>query len=112
MSIFQTLVAAVNTRGDVRDGRLQGREQPVLRSPAQSHAEQAFTSLFVSASDQLRLHVRLYGSRCASALPVVCLPGLARTAADFHSVACALTADPGEPRCVAALDYRGHGRSE
>jgi pimeloyl-ACP methyl ester carboxylesterase len=47
------------------------------------------------------LHVRSYGSRAASALPLVCLPGLARTAADFHLLAAAL----------AALDYRGHGQS-
>src|SRR5207245_8080912 len=60
----------------------------------------------------LRLHVRSYGSRVASALPVVCLPGLARTAADFHPLAVALAADPAKPRLVLALDYRGHGRSE
>jgi hypothetical protein len=41
-------------------------------------------SVFVTAPDALRLHVRSYGSRVASALPVVCLPGLARTAADLH----------------------------
>jgi pimeloyl-ACP methyl ester carboxylesterase len=57
------------------------------------------------------LHVRRYGSRLASALPVVCLPGLARTAADFHLLAAALAADPAKPRLVLALDYRGHGQS-
>jgi pimeloyl-ACP methyl ester carboxylesterase len=57
------------------------------------------------------LHVRSYGSRAASALPVVCLPGLARTAADFHPLAAALAADPAKPRLVLALDYRGHGQS-
>src|SRR5262245_21926073 len=41
-------------------------------------------SIFVTALDGLSLHVRKYGSHVASALPVVCLPGLARTAADFH----------------------------
>ncbi len=58
------------------------------------------------------LHVRSYGPRLSSALPVVCLPGLARTAADFHCLAAALAADPVEPRLVLALDYRGHGQSE
>jgi pimeloyl-ACP methyl ester carboxylesterase len=71
-----------------------------------------FASVFVTASDGLTLHVRSYGSRLASAFPVVCLPGLARTAADFHHLAAALAADPGTPRLVLALDYRGHGQSE
>ena len=58
------------------------------------------------------LHVRSYGPRFAAALPVVCLPGLARTAADFHPLAAALAADPAKPRHVLALDYRGHGKSK
>jgi pimeloyl-ACP methyl ester carboxylesterase len=66
----------------------------------------------VTAPDGLTLHVRSYGSRLASALPVVCLPGLARTAADFHPLAAALAADPAKPRRVLALDYRGHGQSK
>jgi pimeloyl-ACP methyl ester carboxylesterase len=66
----------------------------------------------VTAPDGLTLHVRSYGSRLTSALPVVCLPGLARTAADFHPLAAALAADPAKPRRVLALDYRGHGQSE
>ena len=65
----------------------------------------------MTAPDGLTLHVRRYGSRVASALPVVCLPGLAWTAADFHRLAAALAADPGKPRRVLALDYRGHGQS-
>jgi pimeloyl-ACP methyl ester carboxylesterase len=71
-----------------------------------------FASVFVTTLDGLTLHVRSYGSRLASALPVVCLPGLARTAADFHHLAAALAADPRTPRLVLALDYRGHGQSE
>jgi pimeloyl-ACP methyl ester carboxylesterase len=76
------------------------------------HSDRRFASVFVTAPDGLMLHVRSYGSRFASALPVVCLPGLARTAADFHALAAALTADPVKPRLVLALDYRGHGKSD
>ena len=47
-------------------------------------------SLFVTAQDGLRLHVREYGLRTAPALPVVCLPGLSRTVADFDGLAPAL----------------------
>ena len=71
-----------------------------------------FASVFVTAPDGLTLHVRRYGSRGTSALPVVCLPGLARTAADFHPLAAALAAGPAKPRLVLALDYRGHGQSK
>src|ERR1700744_6512996 len=68
-------------------------------------------SLFVTAQDGLRLHVREYGTRTAPALPVVCLPGLARTVADFDALAPALANTP-RPRRVIALDSRGRGQSE
>ena len=48
----------------------------------------------------------------ASGLPVVCLPGLARTTADFDVLAAALSADALHPRRVYALDYRGRGQSD
>ncbi len=70
------------------------------------------TSIFVSAPDGLRLHVRDYGQASQPALPVVCLPGLARTAADFEALAGALSQDEARPRRVIALDYRGRGQSE
>jgi pimeloyl-ACP methyl ester carboxylesterase len=70
------------------------------------------TSIFVSAPDGLRLHVRDYGQVSRPALPVVCLPGLARTAADFEALAGALSQDEARPRRVIALDYRGRGQSE
>jgi len=75
-------------------------------------SDRRFASVFVTAPDGLTLHVRRYGSRVASALPVVCLPGLARTASDFDPLAAALADDPAKPRLVLALDYRGHGQSE
>src|ERR1035441_1429663 len=70
------------------------------------------TSIFISAPDGLRLHARCYGARSAPALPVVCLPGMARTAADFEMLAEALAGDERRPRRVIALDYRGRGKSE
>jgi len=69
-------------------------------------------SRFVTAPDGLKLHVRAYGPRTAAAMPVVCLPGLARTAADFDTLAAALAGDPERPRYVLAMDYRGRGQSE
>jgi pimeloyl-ACP methyl ester carboxylesterase len=69
------------------------------------------SSIFVTAPDGLKLHVRRYGPRVAPCLPVVCLPGLTRTAADFHQLAVALASDPKSPRQVFSLDYRGRGLS-
>lgn len=72
-----------------------------------------YESRFVTARDGLRLHVRDYiPTAPARALPVVCLPGLARTAADFHALALDLVADEKRPRRVLAVDYRGRGASE
>ncbi len=65
-------------------------------------------SIFIPASDGLRLHVREY--RSAAGVPVVCLPGLTRTTADFDALATAL-ADGERPRRVIAIDSRGRGLS-
>src|ERR1700750_1240307 len=70
------------------------------------------TSLFISAPDGLKLHVRRYGPRNAESVPVVCLPGLARTAADFETLATAPAGNGEHPRRVIALDYRGRGLSD
>jgi pimeloyl-ACP methyl ester carboxylesterase len=75
------------------------------------HANAA-TSIFITAQDGLRLHVRSYGPRLAPALPVVCLPGLARAGADFEPLATALANDPKGARRVIALDSRGRGMSD
>src|ERR1700732_3936588 len=90
---------------------------------------------FITAQDGLRLHVREWGPRTSAAIPVVCLPGLARTTADFEALARALAthgrARPGPARPtpdfealaqalatngqagrrVLALDSRGRGKS-
>jgi pimeloyl-ACP methyl ester carboxylesterase len=70
-----------------------------------------FKDRFISAADGLRLYARDYGRASGKALPVVCLPGLARTAEDFHEIALALS-HSARPRRVLCLDYRGRGRSE
>jgi pimeloyl-ACP methyl ester carboxylesterase len=67
-------------------------------------------SIFVSAPDGLRLHVREHGAATAPGMPVVCLPGLTRTTADFDDLARALAASKPSRR-VIALDSRGRGRS-
>ena len=81
-----------------------------------AHADTtAGKSLFVTAQDGLRLHVRAYPANRAFAgggVPVVCLPGLARTAADFEEIAIALSTGSGHPRSVFVLDYRGRGKSD
>ncbi|MBY6240755.1 alpha/beta fold hydrolase [Methylosinus sp. Sm6] len=67
-------------------------------------------SRFVSAADGLRLHyVDYLPAQSGAATPVVCLPGLTRSAEDFERLAEAL-AQRG--RRVLALDYRGRGLSD
>jgi pimeloyl-ACP methyl ester carboxylesterase len=68
-------------------------------------------SLFITAQDGLRLHVREYGDRTSPGMPVVCLPGLARSAADFDELAPALAGGPPS-RHVIAIDSRGRGHSD
>ena len=72
----------------------------------------SYRDLFVSAADGLRLYARDYGLEADGALPVIGLPGLARTSEDFHDLAQALSHDCSRPRRVLSLDYRGRGRSE
>lgn len=66
-----------------------------------------FRSREFSAQDGLRLFYREYGDAVSSATPLLCLPGLTRSSADFHGLAMRHAAE----RRVVALDYRGRGRS-
>lgn len=72
------------------------------------------TSHFATASDGLKLHYRDVGRGERGALPVVCLPGLTRTTADFDVLAAHLSGGgaAGPPRRVISLDYRGRGCSD
>lgn len=78
---------------------------------ASSTADTSY-STFVTAPDGLRLHARCYGRASAAGTSAVCLPGLARTSADFDALATALSRDGPHPRRVIALDYRGRGLSQ
>lgn len=72
-----------------------------------------YESRHIAAPDGLLLHARVYGSPVDPGLPVVCLPGLSRNAADFDPIARALAAGAsGCKRRVLAIDYRGRGGSD
>ncbi len=72
-----------------------------------------YSDFYYSAQDQLTLHARIYGEQhCRNALPVVCLPGLARNVRDFHELALKLSQNSKKPRMVVAFDYRGRGQSD
>lgn len=71
-----------------------------------------FRDIYISAKDGLRLHVREYGPPVSDYPAVVCLPGMARTASDFHDLAEILANDPHQPHRVICVDYRGRGLSD
>lgn len=69
-------------------------------------------SMFISARDGLKLHVRVYKpSVPTTALPVICLPGLSRNGRDFDALARRLSTAAKTPRAVYCLDFRGRGLS-
>ena len=70
------------------------------------------SSFFFSAPDGLKLHALAAGPRDGERLPMICLPGLARTAEDFRELIEALALSTAAPRRVIALDSRGRGLSE
>lgn len=71
-----------------------------------------FASIFVTASDGLKLHGRIYEATAGERPTIVCLAGLTRNSADFHALALYFSQHPTTPRRVVALDYRGRGESE
>jgi pimeloyl-ACP methyl ester carboxylesterase len=80
------------------------QQLPMSAVSAKSH--------FVTAQDGLKLHAREWASARCRGLPIFCLPGLSRNAADFERLASELAGDATLPRRVLALDSRGRGRSE
>jgi pimeloyl-ACP methyl ester carboxylesterase len=72
----------------------------------------SFSDVFCQSADDLRLHAKTIGPENAPRLPVLCLPGLTRTADDFDAIARALATDAAAPRRVIAMDYRGRGLSD
>lgn len=69
---------------------------------------QPYESRFVTATDGLKLHVRVYGRSVPGRLPLLCLAGLSRNAGDFEVLAEALAGG----RQVVCPDYRGRGLSD
>jgi pimeloyl-ACP methyl ester carboxylesterase len=78
-------------------------------NPKMSHS---FRDVFCQSADGLKLHAKVIGPDHGKALPVLCLPGLTRTAEDFDDIARAVAADPASPRKVVSIDYRGRGLSD
>jgi pimeloyl-ACP methyl ester carboxylesterase len=78
----------------------------------QQRTDEYFTSVFVTVQDGSRLHLRDYGSSATTALPLICLPGLTGTSADFHELGAALACRHDNPRRILAIDCRGRGLSD
>lgn len=71
-----------------------------------------FRDVFCQSADGLKLHAKMIGPDSSTALPVLCLPGLTRTADDFDDIARAIATSPAAPRKVVSVDYRGRGLSD
>ncbi|MEL6202253.1 MAG: alpha/beta hydrolase [Pseudomonadota bacterium] len=70
-------------------------------------------SVFVTAPDGLKLHVRAWGEEHRdSCTPIFCLHGLTRNSRDFAGIADYLATHAKQKRAIYALDLRGRGHSE
>ncbi|MAZ02267.1 MAG: alpha/beta hydrolase [Sneathiella sp.] len=67
----------------------------------------SFSEKYYQSQDGLNLYYREYGSN-EEACPLLCLSGLTRNSADFHSFAERYSKN----RKVYSLDYRGRGKSD
>lgn len=70
------------------------------------------SDLYLTTGDGLRLHALEANAANRERLPVICLPGLARTNEDFRALIEALAFDSARPRRVIALSSRGRGLSD
>ncbi|MGE0847942.1 MAG: alpha/beta fold hydrolase [Flavobacteriaceae bacterium] len=70
-----------------------------------------YRSVMITMRDGLRVHARDYEGNPALT-PVLCLPGLSRTARDFEALADHLAGHKHRPRRVVVLESRGRGQSE
>src|SRR5665213_955007 len=78
-------------------------------APATAIVGAPFTDRSWTSADGLALHARDYAPASGPArLPVLCLPGLTRNAADFEDLAPWIA---GRGRRVLAVDFRGRGGS-
>src|SRR3984893_318376 len=71
----------------------------------------AIKDLWFTAKDGLKLHALAAGPKDARALPVICLPGISRTAEDFRELLQAIADNEKKQRRVLARDSRGRGLS-
>ena len=87
-----------------------GRKHRASAAPPAPPASAPWVARTWTVADGLTLHVRDYAPSGGEAkLPVVCIHGLTRNAADFETVAPWMAA---RGRRVLAVDVRGRGRSD
>ena len=66
-----------------------------------------YRSFYCTANDGTRLHALQWDTDNATAMPLLCLPGLTRNGRDFEPVATAFAGT----RSIIAADFRGRGKS-
>src|SRR5215469_10140400 len=87
------------------------RNFPFRHTPGNAGMKAAIEHYWFCADDGLKLHALAAYSPDKAALPVICLPGISRTAEDFRELIEAFASDPRGPRSAFAIDSRGRGRS-
>ncbi len=98
---------AIDAANPAGNGRAAGARGTAI-SARQDHRERWWDHYWWSP-DGVRLHARVYDppEPVEAALPILCLPGLARNARDFEALAPHLA----ERRRVIVVEFRGRGES-